>query len=151
MGIAFENGTVHECTRVALVGITTDVLHISVGNDISCQLPLHTSGEAAASTSTQTGVEDSLDNVLRLHLCKYLAQSLVTVSAYVLVYILRVDNAAVSQSNTVLLLIESGIIESLDCIAFNSLLVEELLNGVALKQMLLNDAGDLLNVNTGVE
>ena len=106
MRIAFENGTIHECTRISLVSVTANVLLISVRNDISCEFPLHTSRESAAASSAETGIEDSLDNVLGSHSCEDLAESLVALSAYVLVDILRIDNTAVSESNTVLLFIE---------------------------------------------
>ena len=151
MGVALKNGTVHECARVALVSVTANILLVSIGNDISCELPLHACGEAAAASSAETGIEDSLDNVLGLHLCKHLAESLITVSAYVLIDVLGIDNAAVSESNTELLLVECSIIKSLYLIACNSLLIEELLDGVAVKEVLLDDAGDLINVYARVE
>ena len=52
VGVTLHDGTVHECTGVALVSIADHVL--LVGFIATGKAPLHTGGEASATTTTQT-------------------------------------------------------------------------------------------------
>ena len=60
VGVAFKDGTVHERTGVALVGITDDVLLLA-GLVVS-GFPLHASGEAGAAAAPETGFFQFLDD-----------------------------------------------------------------------------------------
>ena len=60
VGVALEDGAVHERAGVALVGITDDVLLVAglvVGG-----LPLHAGGEARAAAAAQAGLLHLLDD-----------------------------------------------------------------------------------------
>ncbi len=52
VGVTLHDGAVHECTGVALVGIADHIL--LVGFIATGKAPLHTGGEASATTATQT-------------------------------------------------------------------------------------------------
>ena len=148
--VALENGAVHECTRVALVGVAADVLFLILGG--SRKLPLQTRGEAAAAAAAETGVDQRLDDVRRLHLGQNLAERLITVYADILVDDLGVDDAAVAERNAVLLLIEGRLGQRGDGVMVAGLLVVlEAGNGTALEQVLLDDLGDVFGLDHAVE
>ena len=149
VGIALENGTVHERAGVAFVGVAADILLICV---VACgEFPFQTGGEARAAAASQTGVEHGLDDLLGGHLGEDLAQSGITVVSDIIVDLFGIDNAAVSQSDALLLLIESSLVEGLDGVLFNGLLIEQTGHDTALVQMLLNDLGNILQLYHGVE
>ena len=52
VGVTFENGTIHESTGVALVGIADDIF--LVGFVLSAEFPFQTCGETSAATTTET-------------------------------------------------------------------------------------------------
>ena len=58
------------------------------------------------------GIKDAFDNVVRRHFGKYLAECGIAVSSDVFFDVFRVDNAAVTKSNTLLLLVEACFTES---------------------------------------
>ena len=62
---AFHHGAVHECARVAFVGVHDEDLF----GDLLCgeEGPLHSGGEAAASASAESGLFDGVDNFGGLH------------------------------------------------------------------------------------
>ena len=80
-------------------------------------------------------------------------QSEIALSADILVDILRVDQAAVAECNTVLLCVECGFVEGFDMILTldNGLVIEELLDGAAADEMLVHDARDHVHADMGIE
>ena len=71
MRVPFQNGTVHERTRVPFVGVACHVLHRAFR---SCRKgPLLTGREACAASASEAGILYALDNVLRSHLGEDLA------------------------------------------------------------------------------
>ena len=111
MRVAFEHGTVHECTGVALVSVAAYIFNISIRHDVACELPFHTGREAAAASAAQTGIEDFLNDLLRCHRGQHLVECPVAVSADVFIDVFRIDQTAVAECNTVLLCIECCFVE----------------------------------------
>ena len=150
MGVAFQNRTVHECAGVTFVGVAADVF--LVGLVCSRKAPFTAGRETCAAASAQTGCENHVDNLLRGHFGQDLAQCLITVDCDVLFDILRVDNAAVAQCNTVLFCIEVGLVQRFDAVVFlNGLLVEQAFNDTALEQVLFNNFRNVRGFNFRVE
>ena len=65
--------------------------------------------------------------------------------------VLGVDNAAVTECETVLFLVECSFGEGLDAFVGYSFLVEEFLNGIAADEMFFNDTRNLVYFNLGIE
>ena len=150
MRVALENGTVHECARVALVGVAADILLLILG--CSRELPLQTRGEAAAASAAKTGVDQRLDDVCGLHLGQNLAERLIAVHANVLVDDFGVDHAAVAERNAMLLLIERRLGQRSDGVMVAGLLVVlKASHRTTLEQMLLDDLGDVFGLDHAVE
>ena len=111
MRVAFEHGTVHKCTGVALVSVAAYIFNIGIRDDVACELPFHTGREAAAASAAQTGIEDFLNDLFRRHRGQDLVECPVAVSADVFIDIFRIDQTAVAECNTVLLCIECCFVE----------------------------------------
>ncbi len=111
MRVTLEDGTVHKCTRVTFVCVAANILCDALSSVTGSELPLQTCRESAAATATETGINDFLDNCIRISLLgKDLTKSLITIMSDILINILRVDVTAVTKSNTHLLLKEVAII-----------------------------------------
>ena len=157
MGVAFKNGTVHECAGVAFVSVTADIL--LVRSVCCCKAPLETGGEAAAASAAETGILDNLNNLLRGHFGENLTESSITVHSNVLFDDFGVDNAAVTKSNTVLSLVESGVAEgsglalcsSLLLDLFGNIVIDQSLDYTTLVEMLANDVNNILSGNVLIE
>ena len=65
MRVTFQNGTVHECTRVAFIGVADDILFIA--RLILFELPLDTGRETGTAAAAQTGSLDNINDFLRFH------------------------------------------------------------------------------------
>ena len=149
MGIAFQNGTVHERARVAFVRVAADILLIRLVG--SRELPLQSCGESRAAASPQAAVRDELDNLLRGHLGEHLAQRLIAAYPYVFFDVLRADLPAVAQSHPVLLLIEIGLLQRQDVFGLGGLLIQKPLHHIAVFEMLGNDLRDILFFYHGIK
>ena len=150
--VTFEDGTVHECTRVTFVGVTYNVL--LVGNAGSGELPLSAGGETAAPSAAQAGVGDGLDNIFRSHFLQHLSQCEVTVHSDVFFDVFGVDNTAVPQCNSLLLLVESSVVQrgsSSGVFVFNAILVNQTVYDTALQQVFFYDFRDIIFGNHAVE
>ena len=151
MGIAFEDGTVHESTRVAFVSIAGHIL--LVADRVVGELPLQAGGESAAAAAAQTGLEDFINDFLTGHGGQRLFQSTVAVHGQVFINVLRIDHAAVAQGNTVLMLVEVDVFQSLVGILLMSGMVgvHEMLNLAALEQVLADDLVHIFRLDAAVE
>lgn len=132
---------------VAFVGITAYIFLVGILNNISCKLPLHTCRETAAASSSETAVEDCLDNIVRSHFSQDFCQSLIAAFSDIFVYIFRINNTAVSESNTVLFFIECCILKRLDTVVCYSFLIYQSCNNTAFEEMFFNDFRDIFNLN----
>ena len=151
MRVAFKNGTIHERTGVALVCVTYNVF---LACRLICgELPLSSCREACAATTAKSGSKNSVDNFLRLHFGKNLAERLITVGADVFVNAFGVYNAAVAEGNTVLLFIEFCIREGVNGFryAFICFLVEKSFNKSSFEEVFLNYFFYVFNLDVGIE
>jgi len=153
MGVTFENGTVHECARVTFVGVTYNVL--LVGNGSLCELPLTTSGESAAAATAKTGIENGLNNVVGSHFLQNLSECEVTVHSDVFIDLFGVDYTAVTESNSLLLLVEGSIAERSLYILFflfiAGIVVNKTFNNTTLEEVFGNDFRDIIGSYHAVE
>ena len=99
VGVAFQNGTIHERAGVALVGVADHVLLVSLGS--GGKLPLLAGGETSAATAAQTGLQHLVNNLLegsfRSEPCP---ERLIAVESNIFVDVFGVDTTAVPQSQT---------------------------------------------------
>ncbi len=102
--VALEYGTIHECARVTLVGVTGYVFHIALR--FICKFPFKTGREAAAATSAKPGFLNSIDNLFGRHFCKSFCECLITVDADVFIDVFGVNRAAVTEYESLLFLEE---------------------------------------------
>ena len=100
MRIAFQNGSVHECTRVAFVSITYQVLFIA--RTLLSSIPLEPRRESSTASSSQSGDLDLFDHFFRLHGSQHLLDSLVSVYSDIILDVFRIDHTAVSQNDSLL-------------------------------------------------
>ena len=96
--VAFEHTPVHERARVALVRVTGQVFR-AVWN-VPAQLPLFSSREAGTATSAQAGLHDMVNHLLRRHLGYYFCQRAIAIFRNIILDIVWIDLAAVTQYHT---------------------------------------------------
>ena len=151
MGIALQYGAVHEGAGVALVGVAADVFD-AVGTDrVVGELPLHAGGEARAAPAPEAGGLHRVDDLLgRDALGEDPAQGGIAVRADVLVNILRVDDAAVAQGDTLLVLVEAGLGQRGGGALALAAAVEQALDDAALDDVLGDDLLHVLHAYVGV-
>src|SRR5699024_7005680 len=90
VGIALQDGTVHERPRVALVRVAADIFLVRlVGRR---ELPFQARGESGAAASPKAAVQQDLDHVLRRLLREHDAQRLIAAGSDVFLDIFRVDH-----------------------------------------------------------
>ncbi len=87
--IRFEDHTVHERARVALVTVADDVLGLVVG--IRHRPPLDTRGESRSTAPSQTAVENCFDGFIALGVGEYLFHRIEAAVGDVLFDVNRVD------------------------------------------------------------
>ena len=149
MRVAFQHGTIHECTRIAFVGVAANIFLISLISRGKC--PLAAGGEACATASAQTGSRHLIDNLFRGHFRQCLAKSGITVHGDVLINIFGINHTAVAQCSTALLCIEIGFVEGLDAVLHNGLLIKQTLDNATLKQMLFHDLRNILHRDAAIK
>ncbi len=99
MGVAFDDRAVHECTGVAFVGVTDEVLFIAFG--ILRRSPFEGGGETGAAAAAEAGDVDLLNDIVLGHAgLQDLLDGFVAVSGDVVVDVLGVDETAVAKSDT---------------------------------------------------
>ena len=148
VGIAFQSGAVHVSAGVALVGITDHVL-LALGLLLG-ELPLHAGGEARAAAAAETRLEHFFDDLLGRHLEENLLESLVAVAGDVILDLLGIDDAAVSQNDAVLLLVERNVGVGDELLGLIGI-VAEARNDAALDEVLGDDFLDVLGLDLNVE
>ena len=148
VGIALERGAVHVGAGVALVGVTDHVL-LALGL-LHGELPLHTGGESRAAAAAETRLEHLIDDLLGRHLEENLLERLVTVAGDVILDLLGIDNAAVSQNDAVLLLIERNVGVGYELLGLIGI-VAEARNDAALDEVLGDDLLNVLGLDLNIE
>ena len=151
VGVALQHRPVHEGAGVALVGVTADVLDAVRAYRVVGELPLQAGGETGAAPAPETGGLYYVDDLLgRDLLRKDLAQGGVAVHTDVLVDALRVDDAAVAQSDALLVLIELGLGQRGDRALLGHIPVEQAFDDAALHNVLGDDLLHVVHGNVGV-
>ena len=148
MGIAFESGAVHVSAGVALVGVAHHVL-LALGLLLG-ELPLHSGGEACAAAAAETRLENLFDDLLGRHLEEHLLNRLVAVAGDVVFNLLRIDHAAVTQNDAVLLLVERDVRFGNKVRGLVGI-VAETLNDTTLDEVLVDDLLHVLRLDLNVE
>ena len=149
VGIALQNASVHERTRVALIGVAAHIFlylaPVSAG-----KLPLSSRGESGAAAAAETTGQDLFDNAVRRHFRQGLIKGRIAVSCDIFVDILRIDHTAVAERNPNLFFIERGVLETPGRIPDRRLIIEKTGNPVSLQQMLGDNLRHILRVNMAV-
>src|SRR5665811_1912320 len=98
--IAFQDGTVHERARVALVAVADEVLLTVRSGRLRGEFPFQAGGEAGAAPPPEPRSQYLLVHLGGCHPGEHLIQPLVATSLEVVVYSFWVDGAAVAVSYT---------------------------------------------------
>ena len=140
MRIAFQNGTVHKCARVAFVSVADDILLIT--RLILFKLPFDTCRETCAAASAESAGLHLIDDFLRCHGGQSLRKSLITINRNIFCDIFRTDSSAVAQCNTLLLLIELDLFNIMNALLCLRIFVIQLhvFNDTSVNDMFLNNA-----------
>ena len=149
VGVTLEDGTIHESTGVALVGVADDVL--LVGLVLGAEAPLDAGGEAGTTTTAKAGLGDHVDNLLRGHLGEALGQGLVAATGDALLDIFGIHKAAVAQGDTDLLAVEVHVLRVADVLLVFGVGIEQLGDLTTLDDVLVDDAFHVLGLHLGVE
>ena len=147
MGVALDGGTIHVGTGISLVSVADNVLGVS--GSLHAGLPLDTSGESCSTTAPQARLLHFLHNFFRLHLKEHLFQRQIAVTANVLVDVLRIDEAAVPQGHTQLLLVELNLLNLFPALLF--LIVQQAGNLTSHDNLLGNNLRGILRLYLHVE
>ena len=146
--IAFQDGAVHECARIALVTVADDVL--LVARNILRELPLAAAGESAAAAAPETGRQDFVDDLLGTHGQRAL-HALERAHAHGFFHVLGVDDAAAGQCHTALLLVEIDVILALHLLRGARLHIKQTLHDAAAEDIGLHDLFHILDLHEAVK
>jgi len=147
--VAFEDGAVHERAGVAFVGVAQHVLDVAAL--LLGEPPLHASGKAGAAATAQAAGQHLLDDLFGGHLGDDLGEGLVPVAGDVLADVEGVDDPAVPQHDLDLAVEERDVRHLRLGLVGTGSVAHEALDDAALEQVLLDDLGDVLDVDVLVE
>ncbi len=138
MGVALQNGTVHEGAGVSLVRVAADILDVRFGR--LAEGPFAPGREARAAAAAKARGQHGIDDLVLGHGGQDLVERLVAVQRYILFNILRVDDAAVLERNAHLLGIEIRLAQGKDlAVLMHCLGIEEILADLALDDVLVDN------------
>ena len=149
MRVTFQDGTIHECTRVTLVGITDDVFLI--GSVLGAEFPFQTGGETSAATTAETRFLNDVDGGSGIVLFQNAGQSLVTVTCDVLVDVFGIDETAVTQSDTHLFLVETHVLGVGNVFLVLGVFIKQTLHFSTLDDVLVHNFEAIFRGHLGVE
>ena len=136
MGVAFHDGTVHECTRVAFVTVADNVLLITLCS--SYLLPFLSCRESSASASSKDRLLYLFDNFFFLHVKESFFKGCISADCDIFFDTVCIYSTTVLQNDSVLLLIEWNLFllfientccrisKSIDVLTFKHSLLENL-------------------------
>ena len=107
--VAFEHATVHECARVAFIGVTDDVLLIAWC--VFGKFPFQSGRKSCAAAATQPRLFDFVNHLFTGHLGQRLAKRGITAGSNVLFDDFRIDMATVKQNPAHLFLVELHVLK----------------------------------------
>ena len=136
MGIAFQGRTVHVGTRIAFIRIANHVL-FTLGL-ASGKLPLEPRRESGTAATAKTGFGNNIHDVFGLHGGEDLLNCRIAIASDVIGYLLRINEAAVAQHNTNLLLVERNSHRSGKAFSL-FVIVEQAVNDAPLHEMLVHN------------
>ena len=138
MRVSLQEGTVHECTRVTLVGVA-DYIFLLAYAALGCDFPLKSGRETCAATATETGLLDFLNYLGGSHFSEALSESGIPVAGNGFLNVLRIDETAVAESYTELLLVELHMRGVRNALLGVRCHIKETLNFAALDDVLFDD------------
>ncbi len=104
MRIALNNAAIHKSARISFVRVTDqNGIHLAVLCRVTAGFPFHACRKAAAAAPPQPGSLDFGYDLLRIHLEESFLQGGVTIDRYVIIDLLRIDDAAVAEDYKLLL------------------------------------------------
>ena len=149
MGIALEQGAVHERAGIPFVGIAHHVLLRP--RSVSDEPPLTSSGEAGSAAAAQPGIGDHLNHLIRRHLGEDLLQCGVAVGRDVFLNVLRIDPPAVLEDHLLLLGEERDLLPLFHDPPCLRRLPQQALDRPSLEEVLLHDLRGVLRLHADVE
>ena len=151
VGIAFQQGAVHESAGVALVSVADEVLVLRLAG--TGKLPLLAGGETGAAAAAQSGLQHFVNDLFGGHLGQRLCQGLVAVKRDIFVDVFGIDHAAVPQRDAHLLLVEPDLAQALLHAGFVGLVIhiDQALDLAAFQQVLGNDLVHVFFLDAAVE
>ena len=148
VGVAFKDGTVHECARVTFVGVADDVLlvaFLSVGS-----FPLHAGREASAATATEAGTLHLFDDGHPVPLLQDFGQGQVSILGDVAVDAVDVNEATVAQGDPDLIPEEGHIVDVGHPLLLNAVIEGVLGDRLSPDEVLLHHVFDPFGGHFGV-
>ena len=98
--VGLDNGSVHKCTGVAFVSVAYEIFFFALA--LTCSIPFEPCREACTASSCKSGSLDNLNYFFRCHTTDCLFKSCVAVFFDIFINNFRVDDTAVSESDTCL-------------------------------------------------
>ena len=147
--VAFHDGTVHERTRVAFVGVADDVHLIALV--LGAEAPFHAGREASAAATAKARLGDFVDDLLGGHFAEALTKGFVAAARDALVDVLGVDETAVAQGDAQLLAVEAHVLRVGHMFLVFRVHVEQIGDLTALDDVLVHDLLDVFGFHLGVE
>ncbi len=147
--VGLQDAAVHEGARVAFVGVAQHVFDVARRG--GGELPFHARRETGAAAAAQTRIEDLLDDLIRRHFGQGLGHAGITVPGDVLVDLLRIDEAAVSEDPQILEGEEGDLLHRGDDPGGDGFPVEQSLQNTPLDEVLLHQFGDILGFDHHVD
>ncbi|MNN23561.1 hypothetical protein D3C81_1369650 [compost metagenome] len=147
--VALQDRAVHERAWIAFVGVAN---HIFLPRPLlRRRLPLDPGREPAAAAPAEACFLHLGHDLRRIHGRQNFMKRLVPIHGDIFVDILRIDRAAVAQSDPLLLAEEVDFMQRLDSPILQRLLIDEVFDNFALKQVLIDDLRHVLHLHPAVE
>ena len=145
MGVRLQDAAVHEGAGIAFVGVAQDVFDVARRG--GGELPFHARRESGAAAAAQTRIEDLLDDLLRRHFGQGLGHAGIAVPGDVLLDLLRIDEAPVSEHPQILQGEEGDLLHRGDDFRRDGFPVEQSLQDASLDQVFLDQFRDILGLD----
>ena len=102
--VRFQDRAVHESAWVAFIGVADYIFLLS--GRVAAELPLAAGGKTSTASTSQPGIRDLADNLLRCHFKAGLPQRPITPASNIVIDFFRVDLSAVAQDDALLFFVE---------------------------------------------
>ncbi len=149
MGVAFQDGAVHEGAGVSFVSVADDELLIALR--AAHHAPFASGGEPRSAPSPQPGLEHFIHHIIRLHRSQCLDERPVTVEGYVLLNAPGVDQSVEEEDDPPLALVELDVLVGGSRLVGDGVDVHQPLHDLTAHQVLLHDLVNIGPANPGIE